>query len=310
MSEINVLYCFDSRFSKLATVSIYSLLKNKHDTTHINLYCMVAPHTYGKRKIQKVIDKFPHAKIIWRTIRHNENPFRKHDFSRWSPVIFYRLFACDIFPELNKILYLDSDTIICSDLTELYNTNISDYAMGAVRDMAPIYDKNHPNGRYVYNFAHKYLNDDPYYNSGVLLINAKNMRKNKEILNINIPLKYPDQDLLNAAFHNKILPLELKYNYAPGVIIPTFFSDHEIKTIKHKKYAILHFYSIKPYIYLHIPMYSLFYKLSTELGMHPDEFAKLEQKYIKKQKSTKSCIPGIRIYDDKVTLFGIITFHL
>ena len=177
MSEINVLYCFDSRFSKLATVSIYSLLKNKHDTTHIN------PVLYGctphicKRKIQKVIDKFPHAKIIWRTIRYNENPFRKHDFSRWSPVIFYRLFACDIFPELNKILYLDSDTIICSDLTELYNTNISDYAMGAVRDMAPIYDKNHPNGRYVYDFAHKYLNDDPYYNSGVLLINAKNMRK-------------------------------------------------------------------------------------------------------------------------------------
>ena len=196
MSEINVLYCFDSRFSKLATVSIYSLLKNKHDTTHINLYCMVAPHTHGKRKIQKVIDKFPHAKMIWRTIRHHENPFRKHDFSRWSPVIFYRLFTCDIFPELNKILYLDSDTIICSDLTELYNTNISDYAMGAVRDMAPIYDKNHPNGRYVYDFAHKYLNDDPYYNSGVLLINVKNMRKNKEILNINIPLKYPDQDLL------------------------------------------------------------------------------------------------------------------
>lgn len=179
MSEINVLYAFDTRYWKMAAVSIYSLLKNCRSDTICNIHCMVAPYTHGRRNILKIVNNFKNARLVWRPIHKHDNPFIRYDFSRWSPVIFYRLFAHRIFPHLDKILYLDSDTLIFNDLTELYNTDISGFTMGAVRDMAPTEDLNNKNGKYVHDFANKYLKNGPYFNSGVLLINLKNMAKIK-----------------------------------------------------------------------------------------------------------------------------------
>ncbi len=51
-----------------------------------------------------------------------------------------------------KILYLDSDTLICDDLSELFYTDISKYTLGAIQDMAPRDDINNPNGKYVNEF--------------------------------------------------------------------------------------------------------------------------------------------------------------
>ena len=55
MDKVNVLYCFDSKFWRMAAVSIESLLNAARDTTQITIYCMVAPRTQGRRKIEKII---------------------------------------------------------------------------------------------------------------------------------------------------------------------------------------------------------------------------------------------------------------
>lgn len=272
---------------------------------------MVAPHTRGKHQIKKILQRFPNANMVWRTIKKNENPFYEYDFSRWSPVIFYRLFAGQIFPDVKKLLYLDSDTLILNDLSELYNTDISKYTIGAVPDMAPHEDLNNPNGIYVADFAKKHLKNGPYFNSGVLLINTKEQTKNIELLkNIKAELKYPDQDILNIALQGKIKPLDLKYNIAPGLFIPKHFPKPQaIDAIKTP--FILHFYAAKPYHYNHVPRdaYSAFYKTTTEIGMHPDDFLNHEIKYIqhknKNLNKASKIIPPFRVHNNKITLFGI-----
>lgn len=315
MSEINVLYAFDTGFWRLAAVSIYSLMKNKKPDTIYNIYCMVPPHTRGRRKIEKILSRFPgRGALIWRTIKKSENPFRTYDFSRWSPVIFYRLFAHKIFPNAQKMLYLDSDTLVQGDLSNLYNTDISQYAAGAVIDMAPVKDKKNPNGQYVRNFSEKYLKNGPYFNSGVLLLNIKNMTKNEMLLkNIKVKLKYPDQDIMNVALVGKIRPLELKYNLAPGVKIPKTFPLTQAQDAKSGP-AILHFYSGKPYYYDAVPreIYSIFYKTATEIGMHPDDFIRQEQKRQNKRErhNNKTNIPFLHIRHNKLTLFGLITVKI
>ena len=37
-------------------------------------------------------------------------------------------------PDYNKILYLDCDIIVNSDISELYNINIDDYMLAAAQD--------------------------------------------------------------------------------------------------------------------------------------------------------------------------------
>lgn len=286
---------------------MHSLLANKKPDTDITIYCMVAPHTNGKRRIQKMISGFPRAGLIWRVIKKSENPFQSYDYSRWSPVIFYRLIACSIFPNIDKLLYLDSDTLVCGDLSELFNTNISNYALGAVRDMAPTEDANNPNGKYVREFAENHLQNDAYFNSGILLMNLKNMAKNQQLLlNVKVPLKYPDQDILNVGLHKQIKPLALKYNLAPGVKISKNFTGRDRNA--DQDYKILHFYTAKPYYYQYVPhdMYTMFYKHCTALNFYPDEFVAEEQKHFRKQKqSTRTNIPFLRIQNNTIRLFGI-----
>ena len=142
MASINVLYCFDTKFWHLAAVAMQSLLASCAPETKVNFYCMVAPGTKGRKKIQQIIDKHENgAGLTWREIKESENPFQSYEYSRWSPVIFYRCFAHRVFKDIDKLLYLDSDTLICRDLSGLFNTDIEDYVLGAVRDMAPVNDK-------------------------------------------------------------------------------------------------------------------------------------------------------------------------
>ena len=315
MAAINILYTFDTRFWRLAMISMYSVLRTQAADTNVNIYCMVAPHTRGQRKIRAMADTFPGTKIIWRPIKRRENTFRKYAFSRWSPVIFYRLFAHKIFPDLDKVLYLDSDTIVHQDLGRLYNTDISEYIIGAVMDMAATNDPHNPNGVYVSNFSRQFLNRGPYFNSGVLLINLKKLAEYNELLTkTTIPLKYPDQDLMNVAFAGKIKSLDLKYNIAPDSLIPTTFPKPIADDAKQHP-VIWHFYYAKPYEFDFMPnnVYSEFYHIAQSLGIHPDDLARHEFRHTKRLRrhSIKfDGVPLLRLHGNRLKLLGITLTEL
>ena len=55
MSEIKVLYCFDSKFWRMAAVSMESLLATANESSRITIYCMVAPNTEGREQIETII---------------------------------------------------------------------------------------------------------------------------------------------------------------------------------------------------------------------------------------------------------------
>lgn len=307
MSEINVLYCFDTKFWHMAAVSMQSMLASAARDTRITFYCMVAPHTRGKHKLEKVIKNHPcGAGLVWREIKPSENPFQSYEYSRWSPVIFYRCFAHRVFPDIDRLLYLDSDTLICRDLTELFNTDLGDCALGAVRDLAPTNDKYHIQGRYVKDFSEKYLNNGEYYNSGVLLMDLKKMEEcEKLLLTSTVPLFYPDQDLINAALQEKIKSLPLKYNLAPGLRVPKIFPEEQAKEALLGGHVIVHCYSVKPYHADRAPdaIYAMFSGHARAIGMKPEDFVKYEKKYTR-HKIYDTFIPHIKIKDKNILFFG------
>lgn len=152
-----------------------------------------------------------------------------------------------------------------------------------------------------------HLQNDTYFNSGILLINLKNIARNQQLLlDVKVPLKYPDQDILNVGLHKQIKPLALKYNFAPGVKISKNFTGRDRNA--DQDYKILHFYTAKPYYYQYVPhdMYTMFYKHCTALNFYPDEFVADEQKHFRKQKQpTRTNIPFLRIQNNTIRLFGI-----
>ena len=311
MSEINVLYCFDNNFWRLAAVSITSLMNTQKKPENIVIHCMVAPHTHGMRKIRKIITGRG-GKLVWRVIKPRENPYRGYEYSRWSPVIFYRLFAHRVFPHLEKILYLDSDTLIQDDLTQLYNTDVSKYALGAVRDMAPTEVADNPNGKYVREFIADYLKHGLYINSGVLLLNLPRMREcEQDLLNVRTPLKYPDQDILNVGLDGKIRELPLKNNFIPEMLVSSKFKKRDIDMAQ-RHATVHHFYAIKPYMYhpAFPKTYSEFYRVASQIGFYPEDFVSADIKRHQKKNKVKfdssTNIPHLRIDKrGRLKLFGI-----
>lgn len=133
---------------------------------------------------------------------------------RYPIEIYFRIFATKYLPkEVNKVLYLDADTIVINSLKELYETNFDgNYFIAAT---------------HIRKFLHKFneirldiKEDEPYINTGVLLINLQELRKRnveKEVIEYvkknKKKLMLPDQDIISSIYGSKIKLIDgLKYN--------------------------------------------------------------------------------------------------
>ncbi|MBR5575107.1 MAG: glycosyltransferase family 8 protein [Alphaproteobacteria bacterium] len=304
MRDINVLWTFDTKFWQMAGVSIYSLMHNKADDVRVNVYCMVAPKTHGRKHIEKIVREGG-GKLIWREIRPKENPFRNYDFKRWSPVIFYRLFAHRIFPGVEKMLYLDSDTLVYADVSDLFDLDLTGYALGGVRDMAHTELPDNYCGRYVREFKQRYLKNDMYINSGVLLLNLAEMGNYEQALaDVKAKLTFPDQDIINVALDGKIYELPLKYNCVPDVTISNKFSPEIAKGVI-DDFRIAHFYALKPYLFDQVSraVYVNFMDTARRAGFYPEDFIKKNERHYT---GNRTHIPFLQLNaKNEVSLFGI-----
>ncbi len=139
-------------------------------------------------------------------------PMPKNDnLSHISPATYYRLLVSEILPKhIDKAIYLDCDIIVRGSLKDLLETNIDNYAIGAVHQM---WNEIEDASRL------KYPVEFGYFNAGVLLLNLKYWRENAisvKLLNY-LTSNYEtilmhDQDALNAVLYNKAFTLPCKWN--------------------------------------------------------------------------------------------------
>ena len=112
-------------------------------------------------------------------------------------------------PDVDRILYLDCDTIITGDISELENVEFNgNIAMGVKDCISGTYKKNVGLDT-----------DSPYINAGVILFDMDALRKvniNAEIENYMQKyeklINYADQDILNGMFKEKIGELNPRYD--------------------------------------------------------------------------------------------------
>ncbi len=143
---------------------------------------------------------------------------RLKDVYHFSIVTYYRLFIASLFPQYDKVIYLDCDIVVLGDISELYNTEIGENILGA----AP--EEFVQNTKEFRLYAERALGVDPdgYVNAGVLLMNLREFRKNKIeeqfiklITEYDFDLLDPDQAYLNYLCLGKIHVLPNGWNKEP-----------------------------------------------------------------------------------------------
>ncbi|WP_115717010.1 glycosyltransferase family 8 protein [Gallaecimonas mangrovi] len=130
-----------------------------------------------------------------------------------SKPTYYRISIPELFDDsIKKAIYLDCDLIIKGDLQELWDIDLGEYAVGAVENIS----------QHTYRVSK--LNQDDYFNSGVLLIDLEKWRINKlsekvREFKLNNPelICTNDQCAFNGVFRGHWLRLPLKWNHQSGL---------------------------------------------------------------------------------------------
>lgn len=122
-----------------------------------------------------------------------------------SKMSFARLLLPEFLPDIEKIIYLDIDTLVVDDISKLYNTDLGENYLGGVEDV---------NKTLLSQTLD--IDNDKYINAGVLLMSLKNLR-NLNIKNMLPKLNFEkyklgDQDLINDIFRDKIQLLSPRWN--------------------------------------------------------------------------------------------------
>ena len=208
---MNILYVLDNNFISQVAASICSVCENnKSDELFFHVFTYNVTND-NKNNLINFVEKYQKKINIYDLDNLNKYFDYNFDTLGWRPVILGRLVCDKILPsDVEKILYLDGDTIVIDSLSELYNTNLESCYIGAC--IEPTVDKQRKNALGLKGY--------PYYNSGVLLIDLKKCRKDNVFPNI---IEYyinnkdkifaPDQDAINGCLKGKIYTLVPKYNF-------------------------------------------------------------------------------------------------
>lgn len=138
---------------------------------------------------------------------------------------YYRLLAPDIFAAYDKILYIDSDTVVNRDLGDLFELELGDNFMAEARDSRALsfVTRKVPLEKEIHHFRNQLGLKDitRYYQGGVALYNLKKLRETYErgylIKEATArQYEYMDQDLTNVLFEGKILELPMNWNVMVG----------------------------------------------------------------------------------------------
>lgn len=209
---IPIFFATDDNYIPYLDVALRSLISNASKKYN---YVINILNTGIKEEYQSIIKTLENDnfKIIFRDIS-DKVEFIKGKLKNvyhFSIVTWYRLFIQSLFPEYDKVLYLDCDIIILEDVSKLYNIHLGNNLLGAAR--CHIVSDNDVFGEYAEKFCG--VPRQNYLQAGVLIMNLKEFRKrdveNKFAYLIN---KYnfdvidPDQGYLNAMCNGsvKIIP--------------------------------------------------------------------------------------------------------
>ena len=226
-----VIYHSSDAFADVTGVSIASLFENNQHFNEIHvLYIEKGMSEKNKGKLQQL------AETYGRTIEFMKMPnwskklniTLKTSKKGWLGFGYNRLFLTEYVPEtVDKVLYLDSDTVIEEKLDDLWNTDLTGYYMAGVDDCLSR----------EYRGIVDMTGDGVYCNAGMLLFNLKKWREDnvtelflKMVYENNGYFVFNDQTILNSAFCGKVKILPQKYNVNSLVYL---FEYKELMHLRH-----------------------------------------------------------------------------
>ena len=195
----------NKNYKYIILVSMYSLLLNCYKDKTFVIYHILCTPDFNESSItifKSLLNKF--SQNVEMIFYNMGNLFKNRKNIRYSEAAYYRILT-PIIIDSDRVIHLDGDTLVFSDLSEMYNLDFqNNYVLG------------------IYDFISKGvdylgLKSNIYINSGAILLNLKKMREDNKVLELlkltdsNVTLKNVDQTAFNYLLYPKIGRLPSKY---------------------------------------------------------------------------------------------------
>lgn len=225
--EIPVFFAVDDGYSPFLAVALQSMIDN---ASKENTYCVKVLNTdispENKRKLGKY--KRYNVSIEFVDLNYYIEKVKDKLYTRdyYSKTTYFRLVIPNLYPQYDKVLYLDSDIVILDDIAKLYNLDMGNNLVAAAPDDVIQFNE-------VFRvYAEKVVGVADYrnyFNAGILLMNLHELRKfhfQEKFLYSLERITFPvaqDQDYLNRMCKGRVKLFDRVWNRMP---IP----DPKIKT--------------------------------------------------------------------------------
>lgn len=208
--SLSHLVTLDRNYLKVLSVMLYSLSQSDPEGVY-TVY--VVNNTLTEEDFASLSALLPRTELV--NVRVPEDLLQNAPVSdRYPTEMYYRLFAARYLPQqLERILYLDPDLVVLHSLRSLYQIDFDSKLFAAASHIESRTFRELNRRRLHLSEHAKYLN------SGVMMMNLALLRKESPqtiidyIQSHKATLLLPDQDVLNALYADRTVPLDpLVYN--------------------------------------------------------------------------------------------------
>ena len=233
--EIPIVFSVDDNYAPLLGVTLQSIKENKSDEYFYNIF--VLNTGIGEENL-KILGKYSQDNMhisfvdVSNELKKIADKICLRDY--YTCTTYFRFFIPELFPQYDKVLYLDCDIVLLDDVANLYNHNIDNHLLGAIpEDIMPSHQA-------FTDYVEKGLGIkvEKYFSAGIILINSKAFRE-QNIINQLIQLlsqfKFEvtqDEDYLNVVCKDKVKYIDQGWNKAP--IPDSDFDEKDLKLIHYK----------------------------------------------------------------------------
>jgi lipopolysaccharide biosynthesis glycosyltransferase len=215
-----VLACNDA-YMRYTDVLLTSILENANADYHYDIVIM--HRDISERNIQIARDIFTQNNnftLRFADVTRNFEKYKHVHVDRHLTLeTYYRFLVTDIFKEYDRVLYLDCDMAVNTDISKLYFTDLEGYYAAAVRDIDFI-AKYVEDKEFCQKNVLKYVKINDYFDyfqAGMILFNIPEIRKrftSEKLFETALMRKwfFHDQDVLNHLLKGKVKYVDFKWN--------------------------------------------------------------------------------------------------
>lgn len=204
---MNIVYAFSPNWFDYWEISCFSLFTN--NPAPIKVYIMT--DSLSQNQIDRIVNLKNLFGLGYEIFQVEVKDYIfNHKNLSFSKYALYRLLIPYYFNE-ERALYLDTDTVIQGSILDLYYLDFEDNLITGTIDYGI------QNQQWVKDSI-DFLPMDPYINSGVILFNIENCKKEliteKALEMVNSrTYTYPDQTILNKLTKEKVIYINKYYNF-------------------------------------------------------------------------------------------------